>query len=70
VNNLKLEPQIAEKTFDFTLAVSTRSGKATEQAIQNALLDQEGSTSGTVTKTGDLVDYSVLDEVLSELKVK
>jgi ABC-type nitrate/sulfonate/bicarbonate transport system substrate-binding protein len=67
MDNLKMEKENAEKTFDVLLKVSTRSGIASENSIQNSL-DQTARSE--TTKKTELVDYALLREVLNELGVQ
>jgi NitT/TauT family transport system substrate-binding protein len=67
MDNLKMEKENAEKTFDVLLKVSTRAGIASENSIQNSL--DQTARSETAKKT-ELVDYALLREVLNELGVQ
>lgn len=62
--NLKVEKQDAAKTVDVLAKIATRNGIASDTAIQNALDPAAKRT------RKDLVDYSVLREILQESGVK
>ncbi|HEY2986077.1 MAG TPA: ABC transporter substrate-binding protein [Candidatus Binatia bacterium] len=65
--NLKMDKENAERTFDVLLKVSTRSGIASDSSIQNSL--DQTARSESAKKT-ELVDYGLLREVLREMGVK
>jgi NitT/TauT family transport system substrate-binding protein len=62
--NLKVEKQDAAKTVDVLAKIATRNGIASDTAIQNALDPAAKRT------RKDLVDYSLLREILQETGVK
>jgi hypothetical protein len=65
--NLNMESRDAEKTFDVLRRTSTTDGRATENAILNAL-GESGKPQNK--KTNDLVDYSILREIHEELGMR
>lgn len=64
LSNLKVEKQDAAKTFDVLVKIATRNGIASDTAIQNAL------EPAAKRNRRDLVDYSLLREILQESGAK
>jgi ABC-type nitrate/sulfonate/bicarbonate transport system substrate-binding protein len=64
LTNLKVEKQDAAKTFDVLIKIATRNGIASDTAIQNALDPAAKRT------RRDLVDYTLLREILQESGAK
>jgi ABC-type nitrate/sulfonate/bicarbonate transport system substrate-binding protein len=60
LSSLKVEKQDAAKTFDVLVKIATRNGIASDTAIQNAL------DPAAKRNRRDLVDYSLLREILQE----
>jgi ABC-type nitrate/sulfonate/bicarbonate transport system substrate-binding protein len=65
VNKLNIETRDAEKTFNLIVKAVTPYGVATPKAVQNSLSDQALNSAKS-----DLVDYGVLQEVLTERGMK
>jgi ABC-type nitrate/sulfonate/bicarbonate transport system substrate-binding protein len=67
--NLKIGNAEAEKTFELLLKITPPDGIATKSAIQNVLImDQSGKP---WTKTNqDLADFTLLEEIHREMRVK
>jgi NitT/TauT family transport system substrate-binding protein len=64
LSNLKVEKPDAAKTFDVLVKIATRNGIASDTAIQNAL------DPAAKRNRRDLVDYSLLREILQESGAK
>jgi ABC-type nitrate/sulfonate/bicarbonate transport system substrate-binding protein len=62
--NLTMENAVAENFYDLLVKITAKNGIASEAAIQNALQP------GKLTKSTDLVDYSLLREIHEELGIK